>query len=89
MYIEDPAKVYGCYHCGEIMGDYSLADTGHFVCSCCGEPSIITLQTALDTLIKLQLEGHILQSDYYDEDTPDAEVALYDADWTEDEDYND
>ena len=88
MYIEDPAKVYGCYNCGEIMGDYILADTGHFICSHCGEAAVITFTTALDTMIKLQREGHILQSDYYDEDDPDAEIELTDTDWTEDEDYN-
>ena len=88
MYIEDPAKVYGCYHCGEIMGEYTIADTGHYMCSRCGEPTIITLTTALDTMIKLQREGHLFASDYYDEDEADvdvdpAEELFFDSDESE------
>ena len=74
MYIENPGKVYGCYHCGEIMGEFTVADTGHYICASCGESAVITLETALDVMIKLQRQGHTFQSDYYDEE--DAEVEI-------------
>ena len=77
MYIENPGKVYGCYNCGEIMGEYTVADTGHYQCRHCGEPSVITFETALDTMLKLQQQGYRFQSDYYDEDYPEAEMEVF------------
>ena len=74
MYIEDPGKVYGCFNCGEIMGEYTFNLEGLAICSHCQEPAVITLETALDTMIKLQCEGHAFQTDYYSEDDIDAEV---------------
>ena len=85
-YVEDYGKVYGCFSCGEVMGEFTVADDGHYMCSHCGEPSVITLQTALDTMIKLQREGQVFVSDYYDEDDPEAEVDFAPTDEFEDAD---
>ncbi len=67
-YIENYGKVYGCYTCGEIMGEYILSVDGYYMCSVCGEPHIVSLETCLDIMINLQKDGHTFTSSYYDED---------------------
>ena len=67
-YVEDFGKVYGCYSCGEIMGEYTLSHEGYAMCSVCKEPSVISLETALDVMIDLQKKGHTFTSSYYEDD---------------------
>lgn len=66
-YIENPAKIYGCYTCGEMLGDYYTDEfTDYYCCSKCKAPSIITFQTALDTMLMLQQQGVAFNSQEYD-----------------------
>ena len=73
-YVEDYGKVYGCFHCGEIMGEFAISTDGFYFCKRCDEPSIVTLESALDTMIKLQRDGHIFKTSYYDEEDSEIEI---------------
>ena len=58
MYIEDPEQIYGCFRCGELMGDIREGDQGS-VCEGCGEAAIMTLQNSLDIINDLYLRGDL------------------------------
>lgn len=84
-YIEDFGKVHGCFSCGEVMGDYAFNLEGWAICDHCGEPTVITMETALDTMIKLQREGHAFTSDYYGDDDLDSEIEFLEFELDDDE----
>ena len=73
-YVEDFGKVYGCFNCGEIMGEYTLSLEGYCMCSTCKEPTVISFETALDVMIDLQNQGHTFTPTYYDDDLEFAVV---------------
>ena len=57
-YIEDPEQIYGCFRCGELMGDVTEVGHGH-VCGSCGEDSVISLLNSLDIINDLFLKGDL------------------------------
>jgi len=59
-YIEDPEQVYGCFRCGEVMGDIHEAESGiGYVCESCGEQAVISFLNTLDILNDLYLKGDL------------------------------
>lgn len=59
-YVEDPEQIYGCFRCGEIMGEVRESDLGiGFVCESCGEKAVVTFTNTLDILNDLYLKGDI------------------------------
>lgn len=59
-YIEAPEQVYGCFRCGELMGDIREANDGyHYICENCGEVSVISFVNALDILNDLYIKGDL------------------------------
>lgn len=87
-YVEEYGSVYGCYVCAEIMGEYTVTDDGWHVCGVCKEPTIISFTTAIDFMLKLQREGHTIQSEYYDEEGEselDIDPELEELEFNEDE----
>lgn len=57
-YVEDPNQVYGCFRCGELMGDFTEAGET-LTCSGCGEEGIVSMVNALDMINDMYLKGHL------------------------------
>lgn len=72
MYIEDPEQIYGCWRCGEIMGDIRTEETG-YVCEGCGAEAVVTMTNILDLMNDLHLRGLLMQhgEEVFIDDTKD------------------
>ena len=57
-YVEDPEQIYGCFRCGELMGEVTTVGKNH-VCGSCGEDSVISLLNSLDIINDLFLKGSL------------------------------
>lgn len=58
MYIEHTEQIYGCFRCGELMGDIR-EEGASTVCDSCGEAAIMTLTNALDVMNEIYLRGDL------------------------------
>jgi len=57
-YIEDTEQIFGCWRCGEIMGDIHEAETSEgYICDSCGERAIVSFTNTLDVMNDLYLKG--------------------------------
>jgi len=59
-YVEGPEQLYGCYRCGEIMGEIRESDSSTgWTCESCGEPAVMSFLNALDILNDLYIRGDL------------------------------
>lgn len=54
---ESIGSIYGCFRCGEMLGELEGDEEGTAVCQSCGSTSIMTFQMALDTINELYVAG--------------------------------
>lgn len=80
MYLDDKSKIYGCWRCGEIMGDYREDSiNGNAICESCGEPAIVTFVASMDLLNSLYLRGVFDLESMADEYDIEIEIEMDDG----------
>ena len=62
-YIEDINNVYGCFRCGEVMGDVGIIDEHMPYCKECGEMGILSFRQALDIVNDFHRTGDLILSE--------------------------
>jgi len=59
-YVEEPEQIYGCWRCGELMGEIRESEGSYgYICESCGEQGIVSFLNALDMLNDMYLKGDI------------------------------